>query len=58
MDFGAFVDIGVGRAALLHVSNMKGIPLESLIINSRVTVKVVRLETDGPASKHRINVGL
>ena len=43
-DFGAFVDIGVGRGALLHTSGMKGKSLKSFAIGARVDVRIVKLD--------------
>ena len=49
--FGAFVDIGVGRAGLLHVSQMKG-KNEQIQIGNRVTVAVKSLDV----ARERINL--
>ena len=40
-DFGAFVDIGIGKAALLHVSALKGIPFNSLSVGTSILVKIL-----------------
>ena len=39
-DFGAFVDIGVGKDALLHTSCMKG-KKDSLSVTNQIFVKVI-----------------
>lgn len=49
--FGAFVDIGVGKDALLHSSQMKG---SSLKLGQRIQVEVVKVEKD----RGRINLSL
>ena len=50
VDFGAFVDIGVERAGLIHVSQMgKGYvknPHEVLAVGDIVTVRVIQVDRE------------
>jgi uncharacterized protein len=52
-DFGAFVDIGVGKDALLHSSRMKG-KKESLSVTNQIYVKVLSIDV----SQQRISLEL
>lgn len=42
-DFGAFVDIGVGKDALVHTSRMRG-KKEILSVTNQVSVRVVNID--------------
>ena len=46
VDFGAFIDIGVGNTALLHVSQLSGVPLRSLSLGDIVNVQIVKLDVE------------
>ena len=49
--FGAFVDIGVGKDALMHSSNMKG-KRDTISIGTRLSVCVKNVDLD----RERINL--
>lgn len=52
-DFGAFLDIGVGKDALLHKSGMRG-QSENMIVTKQVSVRVTAIDK----SLQRISVEL
>lgn len=51
-DFGIFVDVGVERFALLHAGDIRGKPMESFVMYSKVDVVVSKVDL----FKERINV--
>ena len=60
VDFGVFVDIGLGRDqyGLLHTSRMKGRPSQSFAVGARIAVRVFKVEAAKPGVKPRISLEL
>lgn len=54
VDFGAFIDIGVGSDALLHVSAMRGRSTDSFTVGARIAVRIRNVDF----SRQRIQLDL